>query len=110
MCATNRGLLVSFLIMTMIAIASHAFAQERGVRTQANDQGVARKARVASSKKRPARRGSSPAAVLEERFDREAPQVGDPLPDVAGLDADGNEFRLRSLMGHYTVLTFGCLT
>ncbi len=58
----------------------------------------------------PRKHGAEPAQVLEDRFDREAPQVGDLLPDVVGLDAEGNEFPLRDLRGHYTVLTFGCLT
>ena len=43
-------------------------------------------------------------------FDRNAPKVGELLPDVAGLDADGKPLRLRSLRGHYSVLVFGCLT
>ena len=43
-------------------------------------------------------------------FDESAPKVGDPLPDVTAVDADGNEFKLSSLKGHYTVLVFGCLT
>ena len=43
-------------------------------------------------------------------FEASAPKIGELLPDVAGFDADGNEFRLRSLRGHYSVLVFGCLT
>lgn len=63
-----------------------------------------------SGEKRPAYRGLSASQLLVQRFDRQAPQIGDPLPDAAGLDSDGNEFQLQSLKGHYTVLTFGCLT
>ena len=63
-----------------------------------------------AAKQRAARSGLSAAQVLATRFDRAAPQIGDPLPDVAGLDAEGHEFPLRNLKGHYTVLTFGCLT
>lgn len=64
----------------------------------------------ATKRQRNKSRGDSPARVLEVRFEREAPQIGDPLPDVTAFDADGNEFHLRSLKGNYTVLVFGCLT
>ena len=37
-------------------------------------------------------------------------KVGDPLPKVFAYDDKGNEFQLRRLKGHYTVLVFGCLT
>ena len=43
-------------------------------------------------------------------FDETSPEIGAPLPDVTCYDADGNEFKLRSLNGHHTVLLFGCLT
>jgi cytochrome oxidase Cu insertion factor (SCO1/SenC/PrrC family) len=48
--------------------------------------------------------------VSEEEFVRQAPAVGDPLPEVTVYDSQGNEFTTSSLRGHYTVLTFGCLT
>lgn len=59
-----------------------------------------------------------PTAVLaqrqqpgsEEGFVKEKPTLGDPLPDLTVYDPDGKEFKLSSLRGHYTVLTFGCLT
>ena len=38
------------------------------------------------------------------------PKVGDALPDVVAFDADGKEFSLKALRGHYSVLVFGCLT
>jgi hypothetical protein len=38
------------------------------------------------------------------------PDVGEQLPDITILDADGNDFHLRSLNNNYTVLVFGCLT
>lgn len=41
---------------------------------------------------------------------RSAPKIGDSLPEVSAFDADGKEFNLSSLKGHYTVLVFGCLT
>ncbi|MFQ5741116.1 MAG: hypothetical protein ACE5JX_19105 [Acidobacteriota bacterium] len=44
------------------------------------------------------------------RFEEEAPQVGEPLPDVTVLDSRGQPFPLRNLKGSYTVLVFGCLT
>ncbi len=43
-------------------------------------------------------------------FESNSPEIGQMLPDLAGFDADGKEFRLRSLKGHYSVLVFGCLT
>lgn len=52
----------------------------------------------------------SPRDRVNQQFDRKTPPLGDPLPDVAGYDARGNEFKLRSLQGHYSVLVFGCLT
>jgi cytochrome oxidase Cu insertion factor (SCO1/SenC/PrrC family) len=46
----------------------------------------------------------------EEDFVKARPAVGDPLPDVTVYSPDGKEFSTASLRGHYTVLTFGCLT
>jgi len=52
----------------------------------------------------------SPREQVMRRFDREAPELGTELPDVAAFHADGTELRLSSLRGKYTVLIFGCLT
>jgi cytochrome oxidase Cu insertion factor (SCO1/SenC/PrrC family) len=58
----------------------------------------------------------TPAAVLaqqkksEEDFVKEKPAIGDALPDVTVYSPDGKEFKTSELRGHYTVLTFGCLT
>ena len=53
----------------------------------------------------------APAAQqVVERFAKAAPKVGDLVPDLTAYDADGKEFKLQSLEGHYTVLVFGCLT
>jgi hypothetical protein len=60
-----------------------------------------------------ARRGeTSPTAMdlVEQRFNRAAPQIGDSLPSLTVFDADGNDVPLDNLRGSYTVLTFGCLT
>ncbi len=46
----------------------------------------------------------------EEDFVKERPAVGDPFPDVVIYDPEGKEIKTSSLRGHYTVLTFGCLT
>ncbi len=46
----------------------------------------------------------------EAEFLAAAPLVGEPLPEVSIYAADGTEFSTKSLRGHYTVLTFGCLT
>ena len=41
---------------------------------------------------------------------KQAPTIGDNLPDLIVYSADGKEFKTSSLHGHYTVLDFGCLT
>jgi hypothetical protein len=46
----------------------------------------------------------------EREFMEEAPVVGDPLPSVEIFDVNGKRFSTDEIRGHYTVLTFGCLT
>ncbi len=46
----------------------------------------------------------------EAEFVADHPTVGDSLPDVTVYDPQGQEVKTSSLRGHYTVLTFGCLT
>ena len=46
----------------------------------------------------------------DDAFPREKPAVGDSLPDLVVYDSSGKEISTASLRGHYTVLTFGCLT
>jgi cytochrome oxidase Cu insertion factor (SCO1/SenC/PrrC family) len=46
----------------------------------------------------------------DEEFLKEKPVVGDQLPDLTVYTPDGKEFKTADLRGHYTVLTFGCLT
>ncbi len=41
---------------------------------------------------------------------RPFPQSGDPMPDVAGFDAEGNPLALTKLHGKHAVIVFGCLT
>jgi cytochrome oxidase Cu insertion factor (SCO1/SenC/PrrC family) len=43
-------------------------------------------------------------------FVKEKPAIGEVLPEVSVYSPDGKEFRTSDLRGHYTVLTFGCLT
>ena len=45
-----------------------------------------------------------------EDFAKAKPAVGDPLPDLTVYSPDGKEVKTSILKGHYTVLTFGCLT
>ena len=52
---------------------------------------------------------AGPAHAQRQR-ERSLPEVGDPLPDVAGFDAEGHPFELTRLRGKYTVIVFGCLT
>ncbi|HEX5272384.1 MAG TPA: hypothetical protein VFW33_17930 [Gemmataceae bacterium] len=46
----------------------------------------------------------------DEQFAKAKPAVGDPLPELVVYDPDGKEVKTAGLRGHYTVLTFGCLT
>ncbi len=46
----------------------------------------------------------------EEDFVFEKPAIGDAFPDLTVYDPDGKEFKTSQLRGHYSVLTFGCLT
>ena len=58
----------------------------------------------------PDRRTDSPRERVNRQFDASAPRIGESLPDIAGLNEDGQEFRLSDLKGQYAVLVFGCLT
>ncbi|MBL8819210.1 MAG: redoxin domain-containing protein [Planctomyces sp.] len=46
----------------------------------------------------------------EEEFLSQKPLIGDALPEVTVFNSDGSSFRTGDLKGHYTVLTFGCMT
>ena len=46
----------------------------------------------------------------EEEFLTQKPLVGDDLPRVTVYSADGTPFDTADLRGHFTVLTFGCMT
>lgn len=46
----------------------------------------------------------------DEEFLKEKPLVGEMLPDLTVYSPDGKEVKTSELRGHYTVLTFGCLT
>jgi cytochrome oxidase Cu insertion factor (SCO1/SenC/PrrC family) len=48
--------------------------------------------------------------ISEEDFAKQKPAVGDTLPDLTVYSPDGKEVKTADLRGHYTVLTFGCLT
>lgn len=48
--------------------------------------------------------------MTEEEFVAAFPAVGDQLPEVTLYDGKGDRISTSSLRGHYTVLTFGCLT
>lgn len=106
---TNRWITISFLLAFGMTVVARAQEKDDAPRAKTQSQELTKKTE-SPKKQRPARKGLSPGQVLVMRFDRTAPQVGDPLPDAAGFDADGKKFNLRSLKGHYTVLTFGCLT
>ena len=54
---------------------------------------------------------SSPMQALMDRFEANAPAVGDRLPEVSAYDARGNAIALDEILGEsYTVLVLGCLT
>lgn len=46
----------------------------------------------------------------EDDFINEKPLVGESLSELVVYSTDGKEVSTKSLRGHYTVLTFGCLT
>jgi len=46
----------------------------------------------------------------DEDFVRAKPTLGDAIPELTVYDSAGKEVKTSSLRGHYTVLTFGCLT
>jgi len=49
----------------------------------------------------------------QKKFDdfvKASPAVGDSLPELSVFTSDGKPFQTADLHGHYTVLTFGCLT
>lgn len=49
-------------------------------------------------------------AMPQQRF-QAAPGIGEPLPDLTIVDANGGPVNLREIArGHYTVLVLGCLT
>ena len=46
----------------------------------------------------------------EADFVKEKPAVGEKIPELTVYRPDGKEVKTADLRGHYTVLTFGCLT
>ena len=55
--------------------------------------------------------GVADAQPISRNFERNAPAIGDAMPDVVVYDRDGDEHRLRDLLReHYSVLILGCLT
>lgn len=52
----------------------------------------------------------TPRQAVVRQFERDAPAIGEPLPDIELYDARGKPVRLAELRGNYTVLVFGCLT
>jgi cytochrome oxidase Cu insertion factor (SCO1/SenC/PrrC family) len=49
----------------------------------------------------------------QKKFDdfvKSRPAVGDAFPDLSVSTPDGKPFQTADLRGHYTVVTFGCLT
>ncbi len=106
----QRWFRMSFVLL--VGMPDVLLCAQQAVDVPALNHGRQQQAANAKSagRKRPASKGLSASQLLVRRFDRQAPQIGDLLPDAAGFDSEGNEFELRSLQGHYTVLTFGCLT
>ena len=45
-----------------------------------------------------------------QAYAKEKPTIGDRFPQLTVYDPQGREVPTSSLLGHYTVLTFGCLT
>jgi hypothetical protein len=55
-------------------------------------------------------RGSRPGTDGAATLERAGLEVGQTLPELTILDADGQSFPLARLRGRYSVLVFGCLT
>lgn len=66
--------------------------------------------RAAMQKPLAKRAARGPGSPGSNQLARAGLKAGLALPDVKILDADGQEFVLSNLKGHYTVLVFGCLT
>jgi cytochrome oxidase Cu insertion factor (SCO1/SenC/PrrC family) len=56
----------------------------------------------------PSARAQKPKS--DDDFAKARPTLGETIPDVTVYDSAGKEVKTSSLRGHYTVLTFGCLT
>jgi hypothetical protein len=49
--------------------------------------------------------------ALQERFEASSPNIGEGVPDVPVYTAEGEKVSFRDLvLGHYSVVVFGCLT
>ena len=96
-----RSMLMAVSVVLLAGLSGPVWAQPPAQRGRSPDR-------------RPPTRDQSSARdrmrAMTSRFLKAPPKIGDPLPDVTVYDADGKEFRLRSLKGHYSVLVFGCLT
>jgi hypothetical protein len=46
----------------------------------------------------------------EATFVKSSPTIGEMLPDISVYSPEGTPISTAELRGHYTVLTFGCLT
>ncbi len=46
----------------------------------------------------------------DDGFLQEKPRLGERVPDLVVYDSQGQEVKVESLRGQYTVLVFGCLT
>ena len=55
-------------------------------------------------------RGSRPGTGGSSTLERAGLEVGQTLPELTIVDADGQPFPLARLRGRYSVLVFGCLT
>ena len=47
---------------------------------------------------------------MNARHAKQAPLVGDTVPDASGFTLDGEPFALKADRGNLTVIVFGCLT
>ncbi len=47
---------------------------------------------------------------MQAQLDKAGISPGNALPDVSGLDIDGEPLELADLKGHYSVIVSGCLT
>lgn len=93
------------LLAVAIVVNSAAAQVPAGGRDEADAKAQEKKSADADRPAAAASRGGPENLLAQSGL-----KIRDPLPEATGYDANGNEFHLTSLRGHYSVIVFGCLT